>query len=251
MANFTHNWNYPQLIAHRGAGKLAPENTLSAIRLGAANGFSMMEFDVKLSQDGVPILLHDDDVDRTSNHQGPASDYTYAQLAELDFGAWHSSAYAGEPIASLYSIAHYTIANQIHSNIEIKPSAGREAETGQRIALLAQQLWQAAALPPLLSSFSESSLAAAKQAAPDMPRALLIEAELPSNWQDKLEELGCIGLNVNTRYLTQAQARAIKLAGYTLCVWTVNEAERVRELLDWGCDAIITDRITTIRPDSF
>lgn len=251
MGNITHNWNYPQLIAHRGAGKLAPENTLAAIRLGAANGFNMMEFDVKLSQDGIPILLHDDDLDRTSNQQGPVTQYTYAQLAAFDFGAWHSSAYAGEPIASLYSIAHYTIANQIHSNIEIKPSTGLEAETGHRIAELAQELWQAAALPPLLSSFSEVSLAAAQQAAPDIPRALLIEAELPANWQEKLEALGCIGLNMNTQYLTQSQAQAIKLAGYTLCVWTVNEAERVRELLEWGCDAIITDRITTIRPDSF
>ncbi len=250
MANITHSWIYPQLIAHRGAGKHAPENTLAAIRFGASNGFSMMEFDVKLSQDGVAILLHDDDLARTSNHHGPASDYTLAQLSHWDFGSWHSSAYAGEPIATLQSIAYYTIANQIHSNIEIKPSPGDETRTGERIAKLAEQLWQAAALPPLLSSFSEASLDAARHAAPHIPRALLLEAELPADWQERLERLACSGLNMNTDYLTAEQAKAIKQAGYTLCVWTVNDAKRVRELFDWGCDAIITDRVTTIRPDS-
>lgn len=250
MAERRHHWHYPSLIAHRGAGKVAPENTLSAIRTGAAQGFKMMEFDVKLSRDGIPVLLHDDDLDRTSNHCGAAAQYCLSELLAWDFGAWHSDAYAGEPIATLQSIAYYTIANQIHSNIEIKPSPGVDALTGAQVAVAAQSQWQAAALPPLLSSFSETALDAARHAAPYLPRALLFEEALPDDWQSKLEHLECIGLNLNDKHLTRAQARRIKEAGYTLCVWTVNDAERARELLDWGCDAIITDRITTIRPDS-
>ena len=78
-------WPYPSLIAHRGAGKQAPENTLSAMRLGAKHGFKMVEFDVKLSQDGAAILLHDDTIDRTSNAQGLASSYTLAELLNFDF----------------------------------------------------------------------------------------------------------------------------------------------------------------------
>ncbi|MCX5463421.1 glycerophosphodiester phosphodiesterase [Alcaligenes parafaecalis] len=245
-----HHWPYPALIAHRGAGKVAPENTLAAIRVGAQNGFHMMEYDVKLSRDGVPVLLHDDELDRTSNSQGIASALTLAELSALDFGAWHSSAYAGEPIPTLSSIAAFTLANQIHSNIEIKPTTGDEAETGRVVALAAKALWAQASLPPLLSSFSEVALQAAQQAVPTLPRALLIEEKVPADWPERLERLGCMGLNLNDRFVDQALVQAIRQAGYTVAVWTVNDAERVRELLDWGCNGIFTDKVTTIRPDT-
>uniref|UniRef100_A0A1I7YBE7 GP-PDE domain-containing protein n=1 Tax=Steinernema glaseri TaxID=37863 RepID=A0A1I7YBE7_9BILA len=199
-----HHWPYPALIAHRGAGKIAPENTLAAMRIGAQNGFRMMEYDVKLSRDAVPVLLHDDDLDRTSNGQGMASRLTLAELSALDFGAWHSSAYAGEPIPTLSSIAAFTLANQVHSNIEIKPTTGDEAETGRQVALAAQALWAQASLPPLLSSFSEAALEAAQHAVPTLPRALLIEEEVPADWPERLERLGCMGLNLNDRFVTQA-----------------------------------------------
>ncbi|EJC65492.1 cytoplasmic glycerophosphodiester phosphodiesterase [Alcaligenes faecalis subsp. faecalis NCIB 8687] len=245
-----HHWPYPALIAHRGAGKIAPENTLAAIRVGTQNGFRMMEYDVKLSRDGVPVLLHDDTLERTSNGQGLASRLTLAELSALDFGAWHSSAYAGEPIPTLGSIAAFTLANQVHSNIEIKPTTGHEVETGRQVALAAQALWAQASLPPLLSSFSEVALEAAQQAAPTLPRALLIEEEVPADWPERLERLGCMGLNLNDRFVSQALVQAIRSKGYTVAVWTVNDAERVRELLDWGCNAIFTDKVTTIRPDT-
>ena len=250
MSSMNHHWPYPALIAHRGAGKIAPENTLAAIRVGAQNGFRMMEYDVKLSRDAVPVLLHDDELDRTSNDQGIASRLTLAELSALDFGAWHSSAYAGEPMPTLSSIAAFTLANQVHSNIEIKPTTGDEAETGRQVALAAQALWAQASLPPLLSSFSEVALEAAQQAVPTLPRALLIEEEVPADWPQRLERLGCMGLNLNDRFVTQALVQEIRQKGYTVAVWTVNDAERVRELLDWGCNGIFTDKVTTIRPDT-
>src|SRR5690606_39490480 len=128
-------WPYPQWVAHRGAGRAAPENTLAAFRLGASQGFRMMEYDVKLSADDVPILLHDDTLDRTSDGKGRAADYRFSELARHDFGGWHSAAYAGEPVATLYGIAAYTRANGIHSNIEIKPTTGMGTHTGEQIAL--------------------------------------------------------------------------------------------------------------------
>src|SRR3546814_12614827 len=85
MPNTAHAWPYPEFIAHRGAGRYAPENTLAAMRLGAQHGFRMMEYDVKLSRDGVPILMHDDTVQRTSGGVGNAADKPLAELAEIDF----------------------------------------------------------------------------------------------------------------------------------------------------------------------
>ncbi|PLC51124.1 glycerophosphodiester phosphodiesterase [Pollutimonas subterranea] len=242
------NWPYPKLIAHRGAGLHAPENTLAAIRLGARHGFTMMEYDVKLSRDGVAVLLHDDTVDRTSNGCGRAGDMTLKELAELDFGSWSANEYAGESIPTLASIASYTRANGIRSNIEIKPTTGSEAETGQQVARLAQRLWTGADVPPLLSSFSEVALAAAMKEAPLLPRALLIEDEIPEDWEDRIKRLGCAGLNLNHKYTTLPLVQALRTRGYTVAVWTVNDMARAQELLEWGCNAVVTDEITHITP---
>jgi glycerophosphoryl diester phosphodiesterase len=248
MPTVDSSWPYRGLIAHRGAGHHAPENTLAAMRAGMRHGFTMVEYDVKLTRDGVAVLLHDDDVRRTSNGTGNAGEKTLAELAELDFGAWHSERYAGEPIATLYSIAAFTQANGMRSNIEIKPHYGAEARTGAELARLASRLWAKAAVPPLLSSFSEAALEAARDAAPDLPRALLISEELPSDWEVRLTRLGCRGLNMNNRYITRSIVHSVHDAGHHIAVWTVNHPQRARELVDWGCDALFTDEIVSISP---
>jgi glycerophosphoryl diester phosphodiesterase len=195
--------------------------------------------------------LHDDSVDRTSSGTGSAAEKTFVELAQLDFGSWHSRDYAGEPIPTLHSVAAYTQANGIFSNVEIKPSTGTEMDTGRLVARLAQRLWANAEIPPLLSSFSEIALQAAMEEAPELPRALLIEKEVPADWQSRVERLGCIGLNLNHKYATLHLVRAIREAGYTLAIWTVNDPARAQELLDWGCNAIVTDEIQTISPAYF
>ena len=247
MTNSAAPWPYPSLIAHRGAGRHAPENTLAAMREGVRHGFNMVEYDVKLSLDGVPILLHDDDLDRTSSGTGRASEKTFKDLAVLDFGSWHSAAYAGEPIPTLHAVAAFTLANKIYSNIEIKPTEGADAQTGRQVALFARELW-AEAEAPLLSSFSEIALHAAAEAAPELPRALLIAEEIPDDWASRCDRLGCIALHINLQYASRPLIESVRDKGYRIAVWTVNDAARARQLLGWGCDAIFTDEITTITP---
>src|SRR5262245_53987731 len=128
-------WPYPRLAAHRGAGKLAPENTLAAFRLGYSHGYRMAEFDVKLSADGIAFLLHDATLDRTTDQRGRADALTWRELSLLDAGSWHSPAYAGEPLPSLETIARWSCAHGVAVNIEIKPTRGRERETGAAVAL--------------------------------------------------------------------------------------------------------------------
>lgn len=248
MSTTTSNWPYPRFIAHRGAGKQAPENTLAAVRLGHQHGFTMMEYDVKLSRDGVAILLHDDSIDRTSTGKGLASSHTFSDLLHFDFGSWLDEKYTGEPILSLATMAAFSIAHGIHSNIEIKPETGLEAETGAKIARLAQELWQQASLPPLLSSFSEVALEAAKLAAPNLPRALLIEKQVPEDYLERLQRLDCVALNLDTKLTTQALVQKTLDAGYELCIWTVNDLDRAKELIAWGCKSIVTDAIDLINP---
>ena len=240
-------WPYPRAIAHRGAGKLAPENTLAAFRHGASFGYRMFEFDVKLSGDGVAVLLHDATLDRTTSGSGRLDALGFAQLAQLDAGGWHSPAYAGEPVPTLAAIARYLRANNFLANIEIKPVPGAEWRTGAAVALDARALWAGAEVPPLLSSFSEDALAAAREAVPELPRALLLD-KLPDDWLDRLQALDCIALDANHRELTPDIIAAAHAAGFRVCCYTVNDVERARLLWGAGLDGLITDCVDQISP---
>jgi hypothetical protein len=95
------NWPYPHIVAHRGGGKLAPENTLAAIDVGARYGHTMIEFDAKLSKDGEIFLLHDDNLERTSNGWGVAGELPWRDLLKVDAGSWYSGEFKGEPLPLL------------------------------------------------------------------------------------------------------------------------------------------------------
>ncbi len=241
-------WPYPRTIAHRGAGKLAPENTLAAFRLGASFGYSAFEFDVKLSADGRSFLLHDATLDRTTSGRGRADALTFGDLALLDAGGWHSNAFAGEPLPSLASVLRFTKANNFAVNVEIKPTPGREWETGAAVAIDVKHLWQGQEPLPLLSSFSEMALEAARRAVPELPRALLVDV-LPEDWLDRLQRLGCIALDSNYRELTQEVIATAHAAGYRVLCYTVNDPERAQALFDWGIDSVITDAVDRITPE--
>ncbi|SPD64964.1 glycerophosphodiester phosphodiesterase, cytosolic [Cupriavidus taiwanensis] len=248
MTTATDNaWRYPSHIAHRGAGKLAPENTLAAFRHGAGFGYRMFEFDVKLSADGKPVLMHDATLDRTTSGQGRVDALTLGELALLDAGSWHGPAFAGEPVPTLAAIARYTRANGFLVNIEIKPIPGAEARTGAAVALDAQSLWAGAEVPPLLSSFSEEALAAAARVAPGLPRALLLD-QLPGDWLERVRRLGCLALDANHRELDACVISAAHAAGLRVLAYTVNDPTRAAQLLEWGLDAVITDAVDQIAP---
>jgi len=242
-------WPYPRLAAHRGAGKLAPENTLAAYRFGHARGYRMAEFDVKLSADGVAFLLHDATLERTTNGVGRADALSWRELAQLDAGSWHSPAFAGEALPTLAAVARWARANDFAVNIEIKPAPGRERETGAAVALDAKSLWAGADVRPLLSSFSNAALDAAREAAPELPRAWLIE-QMPGDWRSDIVRLGCIALDAKHTLLTQDLVRDVRGAGLRVATWTVNDPARAKELAAWGVDTIITDAIDVIAADS-
>ena len=241
----TAQWPYPPLCAHRGAGKLAPENTLAAFRLGYAHRYRMVECDAKLSADGVAFLLHDATLDRTTNAKGRADAHTWRELSQLDAGSWHSSAYAGEPLPTLANVARFCIAHDVAINIEIKPTPGRERETGAAIALDAAALWADATVKPLLSSFSDVALDAARNAVPALPRAWLAD-RLPDDWLSCATHLGCIAVDLKHTLVTRPIVDQVRAAGLRIATWTVNDPARAKELLAWGVDTVITDAVDVI-----
>ena len=246
-APHTAPWPYPRWVAHRGAGRLAPENTLAAFRLGAQHGYRMFECDAKLSADGVPFLLHDATLQRTTNGTGTAGDLPWSELAQLDAGGSHSRAYAGEPIPTLENLARWCIANGHFLNIEIKPTPGLEEETGRVVGEHAARLWQGQAVPPLFSSFRPESLAGAQATAPHIPRALLLDT-LWDGCFDRARALGCVAIVCNHALWDAALVAQVKGWGLRTLSYTVNDDWAAQRLIELGTDGIITDRVDLFSP---
>ncbi len=243
----TTAWPYPLWIAHRGAGKLAPENTLAAFRVGASHGYCAFECDVKLSADGVPFLLHDATLERTSSGHGLASSLSWNELSRLDAGGWHSRGFAGEPLPSLAGVAAYCLRNGFALNIEIKPTPGDEVQTGRAVAAEAARLWAGQAMPPLLSSFRPDALQAARDAAPQLPRALLLDS-LPEGWFEQAKALGCAAVVTHFALMEAAVIERLRGADMRALVYTVNDAAEARRLVALGIDGLITDAVDHFSP---
>jgi len=240
-------WPYPRWIAHRGAGKLAPENTLPAFRLGAAHGYRMFECDARLSADGVVFLMHDVTLERTTNGQGVGGEWRWHALSQLDAGGWHSRTFAGERLPTLDSLARFCLANGYLLNIEIKPTPGTEAATGEAVARLAARLWQGADVPPLLTSFQPAALAAAQQAAAHLPRGLLVDT-LWNGWFEKALALDCVAVVAHYALWDTATVTQVHGAGLRCLSYTVNDEAAAQHLLALGTDGIITDRVDLFSP---
>lgn len=238
-------WPYPFWIAHRGAGRLAPENTLAAFALGRAHGYRMFECDARLSADGEVFLLHDDRLERTTDGRGEAVEQAWAALARLDAGAWHDPRHAGERLPMLAQVLAFCREHDCMLNVEIKPAPGDEVRTGRRVAQVLPL--ERFATPPLLSSFSPAAIAAASAVAPALPRGLLLET-FRAGWRDDAGALGCVAVIAECAAWTPETAAQAAAAGLRRLAYTVNddaEAERLRAL---GLDGLITDRVDHFRP---
>ncbi len=242
------SWPYPRWVAHRGAGKLAPENTLAAFRLGASHGYRMYECDAKLSADGVVFLLHDATLERTTNGQGVAGERPWAQLSQLDAGGWHSRAFAGEPLATLEAVARHCQAQGHWLNIEIKPTPGTERATGRAVAEAAARLWAGdTARAPFLTSFQPEALKGAQETAPHLPRGLLLDT-LREGWLDLAQTLDCVAIVCNHALWDVSTVAQARNAGLRTLAYTVNDEWAAQRLLDLGLDGIITDRVDLFPP---
>ena len=240
-------WPYPRWVAHRGAGKLAPENTLAAFRLGAGHGYRMFECDAKLSSDGVVFLMHDSTLERTTNGHGVGGEQTWHALSQLDAGSWHSRAYAGEPLLSLANLARFCRHNRYLLNIEIKPTPGTERLTGEVVAREAAALWAGAETPPLLTSFKLDALAGAQATAPHLPRGLLLDT-LWDGWLAQAQQLGCQAVVCNYALWDAQTVAQVHAAGMRCLSYTVNDEWAAEHLLALGTDGIITDRVDLFSP---
>ena len=238
-------WSYPRLFAHRCGGALAPENTLAGLRVAARLGVSGVEFDVMLSADGTPVLIHDETWERTTDGAGRVADTYDDHLARLDAGARFGTAFAGECVPTLEMAARLCRELELAVNVEIKPAAGHDVLTGRIVAAASARLWSGAEVPPLLSSFSEPALRAAREAAPCLPRGLLFGA-IPDDWRERMARLDCLSMHCDSGANSLCQLGAIAAEGVPIVCYTVNDQDEARRLLAAGVVAVITDRIDAV-----
>lgn len=238
-------WPYPTLFAHRGGGSHAPENTMAAMKAGYAHGYTAVEFDVKLSNDHVAILMHDDTLDRTAGTAALVKEKTISELEHLDAGAWFGDPFKGEKIPRFSAIAKYLHGMGLMANVEIKPCPGREKETGSLVGELCIELWKDRLVKPLISSFSVEALRAARAAAPGLPMGLLVEKAEEKNIA-LLEELNCVSIHAHFSSFDADKIRLFHDQGYRVMTYTVNDPDVVAHLLDIGVDGIFTDNLDVV-----
>lgn len=235
---------YPRLIAHRCGGALAPENSLAGLRVAAGLGIRGVEFDVMLSRDGVPILMHDETLERNTDGHGRVADHDLADLqrfhVRIDTGVSPAPTFPGERIPTLAEAWQQCAESALWTNVEIKPGAGREAETGTAVGSFLATRWREDA--GVVSSFSEVALQAFAAVAPEIPRALLL-GDIPADWPARLARNGCRALHCAARNAAVAGLDDVLAAGVPVACYTVNDREAGDRLLAAGVAALFTDRL--------
>lgn len=234
-------WSMPAVIAHRCGGALAPENSLAGLRIAAALGVRAVEFDVQLSADGHPVVIHDDTLVRTAGRPGDVTAMQASELASCDIGRTHHAAFAGESLPDLAAVAAECIRLGLAANVELKCDDSLGERTGRAVAGACEALWRDAPVKPLLSSFSEVALDAAAAAAPGLARAWLVE-HVPGHWQRTMRALRCVSLHCSEAALDRSLPATVHRAGYRLAAYTANDPRRARDWFELGVDALFTDR---------
>lgn len=230
----TTRFSPPRLIGHRGAKALAPENTLASICAARNAGATWVEIDAKLAGDGVPVLMHDATLDRTTDRIGPVAALTSVELARIDAGG-------GEGVPTLAQCLALCRELGLGLDLEIKPDAG----TGSRTARAVLEVLAAEGWGPeddiLITSFSRNALKVVRDAASEFHRGFLID-EWHADWRAAAVDLGVVAVIPWTRQIDgPEQVAAIRDGGWVPLVYTVNDPARAAELYAWGMAGIVTD----------
>ncbi len=215
--------------AHRGASALAPENTFAAFQAAEAAGVGGLELDVQLSRDGVPVVLHDETLDRTSDGRGPVAELPLEQIKSLDAGSWFSPDFAGEKIPTLQEVLCWG-GSRLRFNVEIK-----EPAAGQAVLELSHSYSQASIV---VSSFDHDLLHRLRSSAPLLPLAFLCESP---DWATAVERsAACAAESFNPRfdYLSAELVTDCHRLGLAVYPWTVDTFARLEYCWQLGVDGV-------------
>lgn len=226
------------LWAHRGASAVAPENTMAAFRAAEEAGADGIELDVHLSADGVPVVLHDATLERTSNGRGPVGARSWAELSVLDAGLWFGSAFAGEGLPCLDEVLAWA-GDRLALNLEIKESAA-----GAAVLALARRFPRARLL---VSSFDHDLLMKLRGSAPQLLLGFLTQR---GDWRPALAAAAAhlpACLHPRQERVTAELVRAGHAVGVRVYPWVVDDPQRLGVLRDMGVDGVFTNHPGLLR----
>ncbi|OQX61413.1 MAG: hypothetical protein B5M51_07955 [Anaerolinea sp. 4484_236] len=230
----------PVIFAHRGASAQAPENTLAAFELAVEQGADAIELDVKLSADGEVVVFHDVSVGRTTDGSGRVSDLPLAALRELDAGSFFAEEFRGQRIPTLDEV-FATVGRKILINVEMRNYTTRRDDLVEKVVALVKK--HGLEKRVLFSSFLPRNLTRAARLLPETPRGLLALPGILGLW---IRSFGFVfgpyqALNPALKNVTPQQIERVHRLGRRIYVWTVDEADDMRRLKEWGVDGIITN----------
>jgi glycerophosphoryl diester phosphodiesterase len=226
-------------VAHRGYAAVAPENTLPALAAAARTGADFVEFDVRTTADGVPVVIHDRTVDRTTDGTGRIADLTLDQVLDLDAGSWFSDAYAGLRLPLLSQVLDLLASSDTQLLLEIKPPATAE----QVKAVVAQVAERDLNERTVVQSFDPEILHLTDEAAPELRRGLL-RSGFDADPVGVARDVGAAFCNPSVTDVLSDPQTVLKLreAGVAVMPWTANDPDVWPALLGSGVAGIITDR---------
>ena len=235
----TSRLSLPKVIGHRGTPRRAPENTVAGFTLASEAGVAWVELDVQLSSDLVPVVFHDERLERTSTGTGFLVQRDYAYLRDLKVGKGFPD-FPGEPLPHWDTVLDLLIERRLGVNIEIKaedPRGGITADIGVKHALAK---WPADLPPPLVTSFSRVAIETLRKVAPHWPRGL-VSHSWPEDWREFGARHECATLHIAHENLTPERIALAQEAGLAVLAYTVNDVEIARRLWDWGVDSVFSD----------
>ncbi|WP_200760912.1 glycerophosphodiester phosphodiesterase [Effusibacillus dendaii] len=224
------------IIGHRGASAYAPENTFSAFKLAQKLGCHGLEFDVQLTRDGVPIVIHDETLDRTTNHVGQVSNFLWKEIQLIDAGLWKGEQWRGERIPALEDVL--TECKGMYLNIELKNSKIAYPGLEETIVRLIERYCDIGNV--IVSSFNHSSLQQIKKLAPHIQTGVLYERQ-PKDAVSYIKNLGGTAAHPNFRFVKKEQVDAFHQEGISVSTWTVNSLRDLKAAIRSGVDRIITN----------
>jgi glycerophosphoryl diester phosphodiesterase len=220
------------IYAHRGASAEAPENTLAAFRRAVEVGADGIELDVHLSRDGLPVVIHDDALDRTTDGEGFVAAYDCEELRTLDAGSWFDPGFAGEPLPTLDETLSL-LAGRLRLNLEVKDARAAMA--------ILEQLHDYPQAEVVISSFDYGVLSGLRRVAHDLPLAVLYDS---GNWRMALaraEALRAVAFHPHADRITRPLLAACRQLRLPVFVWTVDEPQQARSLARLGVAGVFTN----------
>jgi len=227
-------------VAHRGYSAVAPENTLPAFASAVLAGATHVEFDVRTTADGVPVVIHDRTLDRTTTGAGYVWESTASEVLAVDAGSWFSPAFAGVRVPTLTETLDLLAADGPEILLEIKPPA-----TLDQVKAIAELVAERGLLSrTIIQSFDPEVVRLAREAAPDVRRGLLRQGLTPET-AALARELGvvCCNPSVDDVLTGPATMAALREAGIEVLPWTANDMTRWPALVEAGVGGLITDRL--------